>query len=300
MGLILAMKSADHVVRAMTDEGTFRIVAARTTETVQGVISAQGLSATPSGESEASLLGDLATAAVLYRETMAPSLRVQCLARGADESGTLVADSHPDGWVRGLVNRKQGRGALHLRGEGALLQMTRSMPNGALHQGTVAIPEGGGIASGMMAYMELSEQVLSMASIATVLAEDGRTVKAAGGYLVQLLPEVRDARGVLLLMSERMKDFVDIAARIAQVDAAPEHLVEEIFYGMPFTYLESSEVRFGCQCSRERVMASLATLGRDDLRELVSSDEVLDLRCEYCGRAYQVSPEHLRGMLEVS
>jgi molecular chaperone Hsp33 len=178
--------------------------------------------------------------------------------------------------------------------------MMRSMPNGSLHQGTVAIPEDGRIASGMMAYMELSEQVLSMASVATVLAEDGRTVKAAGGYLVQLLPEVRDARGVLLLMSERMKDFVEIAERIVATDAAPEHLVEEILYGMPFTYLESTEVRFGCQCNRERVMASLATLGREDLEELVSSDEVLDLRCEYCGRDYQVSPEHLRGMLEVS
>jgi molecular chaperone Hsp33 len=152
----------------------------------------------------------------------------------------------------------------------------------------------------MMAYMELSEQVLSMASVATVLEDDGRTVKASGGYLVQLLPEVRDARGVLLLMSERMKDFVDVAERIARTDASPEHLIEEILYGMPFTYLETTPIHFGCQCSRERVMASLATLGRSDLEELVSSDEVLDLRCEYCGKDYQVSPEHLRGMLAVS
>jgi molecular chaperone Hsp33 len=289
------MKAADHVVRAMTDESTFRIVAARTTDTVQGVIAAQGLEG-----GEATLLGELATVAVLYRETMAPSLRVQCIARGVEGTGTLIADSHPEGWVRGLLQQREGQGPLRLSGEGALLQMMRNMPNGTLHQGTVAIPEDGRIASAMMAYMDLSEQVLSMASVATVLAEDGRTVRAAGGYLVQLLPEVRDARGPLLLMSERMKDFVDIAERIAQTDAAPEHLVEEILYGMPFTYLESSDIRFGCNCSRERVMASLGTLGRDDLAELVASDELLELRCEYCGRDYQVSPEHLRGMLEIS
>ncbi|MBC7172896.1 MAG: Hsp33 family molecular chaperone HslO [Polyangiaceae bacterium] len=289
------MKSADHVVRAMTDEGTFRIVATRTTETIQGIIDAQSATGTT-----ATLLGEIATAAVLYRETMAPTLRVQCIARGAAGSGTLVADSHPDGWVRALAQRKKGSPPFRLTGDGALIQLMRSLPNGALHQGTVAIPEDGRIASGMMAYMDLSEQVLSMISMATILEDDGKTVRAAGGYLVQLLPEVRDERGVLLLMSERMKDFVDIGERLVSTDAAPEHLVEEIFYGMPFTYLESSDVRFGCNCSRERVLASLGTLGRKDIDELVSSDELLDLHCEYCGRDYQVSPEELRGMLEPS
>src|SRR5688572_562520 len=107
MGLIQTMESADRVVRAMTDESTFRIVAARTTDSVQGVIDAQKAT----GE-EARLIGELATAAVLYRETMAPSLRVQCIVRGAAGSGTLVADSHPDGWVRALVQRKAGKGPL--------------------------------------------------------------------------------------------------------------------------------------------------------------------------------------------
>ncbi len=289
------MQSGDRVVRAMTDDGTFRIVAARTTDSVQGIVRAQAASG-----GEAALLGELATAGVLYRETMAPRLRVQCIARGGDGSGTLIADSHPDGWVRALAQRKAGKGPIHLTGEGALLQLGRSMPNGTLHQGTVAMPDDGKLASGMMAYMELSEQVLSMIAFATVLDDAGTTVRAAGGYLVQLLPEVRDARGVLLLMSERMKDFVDVGDRLVATDAAPEHLVDEIFYGMPFTWLERGDVRFGCNCSRERVLASLGTLGKDDIDELVASDEVLDLHCEYCGSDYQVSPEELRGMVEPS
>lgn len=279
----------------MTDESTFRVVAARTTDTVRGIIEAQSAMGR-----EAELLGELATAAVLYRETMAPSLRVQCIVRGAEGSGTLIADSHPEGWVRALAQHKKGKGPIELVGEGALIQLMRSMPNGALHQGTVAIPEDGRIASGMMSYMELSEQVLSMIAFSTVLAEDQKSVRAAGGYLVQLLPEVRDARAVLMLMSERMKDFVDVGERLVATDAAPEHLVEEILYGIPFTYLERSAVRFGCNCSLERVIASLGTLGKGDIEELVSSDEVLDLHCEYCGSDYQVSPEDLRGMLEPS
>ena len=65
-------------------------------------------------------LGELVTAAVLYRETMAPTLRVQIALKGAGESGTLLADSHPDGWARGLVQRKADAPPFEL-GEGAMM-----------------------------------------------------------------------------------------------------------------------------------------------------------------------------------
>src|SRR5687768_17894744 len=49
--------------------------------------------------------------------------------------------------------------------------------------------------SALMAYMQTSEQVVSMLAMGTLL-EDAR-VSAAGGYLVQLLPEV--GRGPLMV-----------------------------------------------------------------------------------------------------
>ena len=75
------MPENDTVVRAMTDDGAFRIVAARTTDTARAVIAAQELSGSIAHD-----MADLVTAAVLYRETMAPSLRVQCIVRFADRA----------------------------------------------------------------------------------------------------------------------------------------------------------------------------------------------------------------------
>lgn len=287
------MAETDRVLRAMTDDGSFRIIAARTTSLTQAIVSAQEAR----GEN-ARHLAELVTGAVLYRETMAPTLRVQCVLKGADESGFLTADSHPDGWARGLLQIREGSSGLRISGGDSLLQMQRHLPSGQIHRGVVSIPDGGGISEGLMGYMKSSEQILSMVSVGAEI-ESG-DVKAAGGYLVQLLPEARDHESTLAVLTERLVDFKDIGSILARTDSSPRHLVEEIFYGMDFTWLHESEVRFGCECSRERIMGSLAALGREDIESLLADEEPLDMSCNYCGARYMVERAELRGLLTPS
>lgn len=134
---------SDSVVRAITEDGAFRVIVALTTATVRGAVLTQGARG-----ATARVFGELVTGAVLIREAMAPKLRVQAILRSAGGEGTLVADAHPDGTSRGLVNFGAGGAPVEVRmGRGALLQVMRSLPNGALHQGVVAVPEGGGISA---------------------------------------------------------------------------------------------------------------------------------------------------------
>ena len=143
-----ASKIQDSSVRAITDDGAFRVIVARTTDTVRDVVrlqNAQGASAKH--------LGDLLTATLLFRETMAPDLRVQGILKSADKDGTLIADSAPAGKTRGLL---QSSGGKPIEAAGGHLQMMRTLQNGAVNQGVVRVPEGGGITQAMMAYMRES------------------------------------------------------------------------------------------------------------------------------------------------
>jgi molecular chaperone Hsp33 len=117
-----------------------------------------------------------------------------------------------------------------------MLQMIRSLPNGDLHRGVVQMPESGNISEGFMSYMQSSEQIATMVAVDVVLGDKGEVV-AAGGYLVQILPEYRSARVPWALMTFRLEDFLDISERLRLHDASPDHLVEEIFYGMDYTLL---------------------------------------------------------------
>jgi molecular chaperone Hsp33 len=280
---------ADSVLRAITDDGAFRVITARTTETVRGAIAAQGATGTT-----ARTFGELITGAILYRETMAPQLRVQGVLKGSGGTGSLVADSHPSGRTRGLVQLKSAR-EIALE-DGAVIQMMRTLPSGRIAQGLVQLPSGGGISQALMEYMQTSEQVVSMVAVSTVVDDGGRI--AAGGYMVQLLPEV--GRGPLMVMTERLRDFESIDERVGERDFSPESLLEQLLYGMPFTRLEESAVGFECWCDELRVVAAIATLSKSDLEHLLADGEVLEIACEYCKREYRIPPARLRGLLEQS
>jgi molecular chaperone Hsp33 len=281
---------SDTVLRAITDDGAFRVITARTTQTVRGAVEAQGVSGVTARH-----FGDLLTGSILFRETMAPNLRVQGIIKGSNGSGSVIADSHPSGQTRGLIQLKGKAKEIEL-GNGAVLQLMRSLPNGRINQGIVEVPKDGGISHSFMAYLQTSEQVVSMIAVGTLF--DGDRVVSAGGYMVQLLPEA--ARGPLMVMTERLRDFESIDPQLGDSAFTPSWLLDELLYGMPFTRLEESPVRFECWCDEVRVVSALASLSRGDLEHLLSTNDVLEIACEYCKRDFRIAPARLRGLLEQS
>lgn len=275
----------------MTDDGAFRVITACTTRTVRGAIRAQGVRG-----KTARTFGDLITGSILFRETMAPELRVQGILKGAKGSGSLVADSHPSGKTRGLVQMRPGTQDIRLE-NGAVIQMMRTMPSGRINQGVVEVPPTGGVSAALMAYMQISEQVVSMIAVSTVLGEHDEVI-AAGGYMVQLLPEV--GRGPLLVMTERLRDYENIDAQVRDDAFSPSWLLDQLLYGMPFTRLDESTLDYACWCDELRVMSALATLSRADIEHLLSTNEVLEISCEYCKHEYRIPPVRLRGLLDQS
>ncbi len=285
------MSQPDQVVRAMTDDGAFRVIAARTTETANGIVRAQ-----QANGAIAQQLAELVTASIVYRETMAPKLRVQCVVED-EKAGKLIADSHPDGWARGLVHKSEEGELPRFEGEGVLLQMMRTLPSGDLHRGVVQLPSGGNLSDAFMRYMQQSEQIVSMVSLGATL---DKAQPVVGGYLLQLLPEAKESKAAMAIMTERLNEFRDITQLLQRTNASPKALIEEILFGMPFTWLHDSELRPGCNCSDVRVMTSLSTLPREDIEEMIRDGNPLELSCDYCGAEYVVDPTRLTGLLATS
>jgi molecular chaperone Hsp33 len=282
----MTLNSTDSCIRAITADGSFRVMVARTSDLAAAVARFQEVSGITARN-----LGDLLTATVLFRETMAPGLRVQGILRCADRRGSLVADSAPGGRTRGLVQGATN-GPIEAR-PGALLQMMRTMQNGSINQGVVEVPPGGGMTQAMMSYMRESEQVDTMLAVGTVLGDDGQVV-AAGGYMIQLLPEL--GRGPLAVMAERLEDFRNIE-HLLTPDFTPQWLRDELLYGMEFEPLDNSPVAADCWCSHERLLAAIATLPRDEIRDMLKDKTPLQISCDYCRKDYAIQTSQLAGLI---
>jgi molecular chaperone Hsp33 len=276
------------VLRAITDDGAFRVIAADTTATVRGALAAQR----PEGSELIRTFADLLTGAVLVREAMAPDNRLQAILQGDDPHQRMVADTHPDGTTRGLIQLPPNARTMPLAERG-LLQIARTLHNGSLHQGVVQVPAGA-ISAAFMAYMQESEQVVTVIAVGCHLALG--EVVAAGGYMVQLLPEV--AEGPLMVMTERLKDFENIVPLLARGAASPEALLAETLYGMPYTKVGERTVQFGCRCSPERLAGSLASLPKADIASLMEGGKTLEIQCDYCRKNYEFTVDQLRSLLE--
>ncbi len=275
----------DGILRAVTKDGGFRVVAAATTDMVRGAIAAQMPEPDVAG-----IYADFLTGAVLVRESMAPDYRLQIFLQGKQPKTRLVADSFPDGVTRGLV---QLRGEQSFEVGGGILQVQRTLSTGSLHTGVVGIKEGATLAEAFMAYMLESEQIVTMMSIAHIV-KDGQIV-AAGGYLLQLLPEVD--RMKLAVMTERLEEFKDIRELLEAGKATPKYLIEETLYGIDYDQVAEQPVSFGCTCDELRLTTSLATLPKADIEDLMQSDKPLEINCDFCNKDYVIPVERLRGLL---
>jgi molecular chaperone Hsp33 len=282
----------DTVLRAITDDGAFRVIATDTTATVREALLAQK----PATAELARTFGDLLTGAVLVRESMAPDNRLQAILQGDDPRTRMVADTMPDGSTRGLIQLPEGVKEMSLA-ERAMLQVARTLHNGALHQGVVSVPapkNGQSVSGALMAYMQESEQTVTVVSVGCHMVNS--EVVAAGGFMVQLLPEVEE--GPLMVMTERLKDFEDIVPLLARGAGSPEELLRETLYGMPYTKVGDRTVRFGCNCSPERLASSLASLPRADIESLMEGGKTLEIECDYCRKNYEFTQAQLKSLLE--
>ena len=224
---------------------------------------------------------------------MAPEYRLQAILQGNNRRARMVADTHAGGQPRGLIQLPTGTPTLAF--DHGVLQLARTLHNGALHQGVVEVPnDNPNISGALMAYMQASEQVATVISVGAYIAAG--EVVAAGGYMVQLLPEVEE--GPLMVMTERLRDFVDIVPLLARGQASPAALLAETLYGMPYTKVGDRPVSFGCYCSPERLMGSLASLPKADIESLMEGGKTLDVECDYCHKKYEFTLDQLRSLLQ--
>lgn len=259
----------------MSNDGAFRIIAVSLQKTTEEAMRRQS-AAGP----EAALLGELMVAAVLLRETIHPNMRVQAILESADH-GRLVADSRSDGGNRGLVNP----GNLS-QDRQANFQVHYSSPHGKNHQGIVAARAGEPMQNVLMDYLQTSEQITAVVRMAS---SSGIT----GGFVLQLLPEVEHS--ALEQMTKRLSQFDGLTGFLGCGDL--DGLVSSVFDGQEFTLLADGPLHFSCNCSHERMLMGLSSLPKEELEEMATAGEGLELRCSACGHTYQIELSSVQALV---
>ena len=288
----------DQLVRAITSDGMVQAVAVSTralTERARQIHTTLPVATAALGRTlaAASMMGN----ALKDREG---SVTIQI--KGGGPLGTVLAVSDHLGNVRGYV--QQPHVDIPLRQDGKLdvgaavgcegtLTVIKDLGMKEPYIGSVELI-GGEIAEDLAAYFVESEQIPTACALG-VLVDRDQSVKAAGGYIIQLLPGAGE--DVITKVEGGVMAAGAVTGLLEKADD-PETMLRTVLSDFDVEILETSPIAYKCYCSRERVERALISLGREELQKLMEEQNGCELTCQFCDAIHRFSREELEKLLE--
>lgn len=152
----------------------------------------------------------------------------------------------------------------------------------------------GEIAEDLTYYFASSEQVPSSVGLG-VLVDTDCSVRQAGGFILQLMPQADDE--VIGQLEKNISGLRPVTDMLEQ-GLTPENILEELLDGLGVEITDRMPVRFQCNCSRERIRKALASIPERDMHSMVEDGEPIEVKCQFCNTAYQFDVEELRNFLQ--
>lgn len=270
----------DRLVGALSEGGGLLVRAAVTTALCE-----EGRSAHQPSPTATAALGRALTGALLLGSLLKGRQTVLLQWRGGGPLGTVLAEGRPDLTVRGYVAHPEAdvpsRGgkldvgaAVGRRGE---LVVVKDLGLREPYVSCVAL-QSGELGDDLAYYLLTSEQIPSAVGLGVHVGADYR-VAVAGGVLVEALP------GAAPEQVERVAQnmgALDSVTRLLRETPDPEALVAAALAGIPYRATALGTPRFTCQCGPERLQATLAALGPEEVREILEQEGELRARCAFC------------------
>lgn len=221
---------------------------------------------------------------------------------GNGPAGALIAVSDSMGNVKSYVSNnvveiplnKYGKldvaGAV---GKEGMLSVVKDLGLKEPYVGQVPIVSGE-IAEDIANYFAVSEQIPTVCGLG-VLVNPDLTVKAAGGYIIQLLPFADDA--CIDILENNVKTLPSVTQMLTAGMTA-EDMAMKVLDGLTPNVLDEFNCAYKCDCSRERVEKALISLGKDELSKLAESEEKLEVCCHFCDKKYYFDKEDVKEFLK--
>ena len=285
----------DRIIRATAGDGMIKMAVISARDMVERAREIHALSPTASAAlgrtlCAASMLGEM-----MKEDKASLTIRIN----GGGPIGSIVAVSDSEGYVRGYVTnpacdlplRADGKldvgGAV---GRDGMFTVSRDIGLREPYIGSTELVSGE-IAEDLTRYLLESEQVASACALG-VLVDTDRTIKAAGGFIVQLMPGA-DER--LIAKLEDNIFMMDALTTILAEDGA-EAVFNQVLAGLEHHIVGEVPVGYRCTCSRERVSGALKVIERTELEEIIAEGTNCEIGCQFCDKVYVFTPDDLRSI----
>lgn len=286
----------DYVVRATAGEGQIRAFVATTKNMVE-----EGRSLHETTKVATAALGRTLTATSIMGLMMKnKGDKVSVIIKGGGPIGTILATSDVNGTVKGYVSNPKvevpdyENGKLNVAaavGNAGVVKVIKDLGLREPYNGAYPLVSGE-IAEDFTYYFALSEQTPSVVSLGVLTTE--YEVEHAGGFIVQLMPDATEE--TIVKLEENVAKLQSITNMLKDGNT-PEQILDIVLEGLEPRVLDTCDVKFECECSKERVQGALVSIGKTALSQIIEEDKQAEVGCQFCNRKYQYTEEELLELL---
>lgn len=286
----------DQVFSAMSSCGGIKVTVATTRNLVNEFMMMHTMNPVP-----ADALGRAVTCTLLMSNGMQAEQTLQVTIQGDGALRGVCAISDGSGGVRGYVGNNQlnniplqeavGKGSVQV------VKMHPDWPNP--YNGITAI-RNGNIDLDIGSYLAESEQRSCALAAATNI--NGILCTAAGGYLVEQLPDCDE--DVMKTVEANLEKVVakdggqSVPTNLLLGGASPFEIADQVLEGLDMKPLGSITPGMICKCSEERLIRSIRLLPETDVEEILSEHGKIEAKCEFCSKVYSIGPDRMRKIIQ--
>ena len=290
------MDSTDGLVRTTAAGQSIRAVAAVTTRLVDEARRRHRTAPTASAA-----LGRTMTAGLLLGSLLREDETISLQFVGKGPLRGIFVDANARGDVRGFVYHPR----THLPSRNGKLDVGGAVGSGtfvvmrsqpwltAPHRSILPIVSGE-IGQDVAHYLLNSEQIPSAVSLGVFVQPD-ESVSAAGGFVIQAMPGAPDD---LIRQLENTVAETRPVSDMVRRGATAHDILHEVVGAFSPSVIEEQAVRFVCRCSRDRVLGALVALGRDEVQDLLDTQGVAQVTCEFCNTRFTLERTELEALIE--
>lgn len=159
------------------------------------------------------------------------------------------------------------------------------------------------LANDISYYFYNSEQIPTVIAFAVDFTNDNQ-ILCSGVYMVQLLPNAEEE---FIAKLEQKIQAIRPMNELMKGGMSLERIVELLYDDMSteekssveeYQILEEKEIRYECDCNKDRFCRGLMTLGKDELIKIFEEEEKIETECQFCSKKYKFTKEDFKDILK--
>lgn len=284
---------SDYIVRATAADSQIRAFAITSREMVETAREAHDSSPVVTAA-----LGRLLSAGAMMGTMMKGDKDLLTLQiKGSGPLQGMVVTANAKGYVKGYPQVSQvilpanAQGKLDVGGAvgAGILNVIKDMGLKDPYVGQTAL-QTGEIAEDLTYYFATSEQIPSAVGLGVLMTKEN-TVKQAGGFIIQLMPFTEEE--TIEKLEKKISEIKSVTEMLED-GMSPEQILEEILGELELEITDVTETGFSCDCSKERISRALATIGKQDMDEMIAENEPIEVKCHFCNTNYKFGVDELK------